>query len=116
MKTNITLKLDVALLREARILARGTNFMSAKCFVDTNILVYAHDRETGLKHNRARAVIEQLWRSGGGVLSTQVLQELCINVRRKASRPLSLEETRRLLRDYLSWDVEIGRASCRERV
>ncbi|PYU81224.1 MAG: PIN domain nuclease [Acidobacteria bacterium] len=82
--------------------------MSAKCFVDTNILVYAHDRETGLKHNRARAVIEQLWRSGGGVLSTQVLQELCINVRRKASRPLSLEETRRLLRDYLSWDVVVN--------
>jgi predicted nucleic acid-binding protein len=76
--------------------------------VDTNILVYAHDRETGLKHNRARAVIEQLWRSGGGVLSTQVLLELCINVRRKASRPLSLEETRRLLRDYLSWDVVVN--------
>ncbi len=42
------------------------------------------------------------------MLSTQVLQELCINVRRKASRPLSLEETRRLLRDYLSWDVVVN--------
>jgi hypothetical protein len=69
------------------LLVRGTNFMSVKCFVDTNILVYAHDHETGLKHDRARAVIEQLWRSGGGVLSTLVLQELCINVRRKASGP-----------------------------
>jgi predicted nucleic acid-binding protein len=82
--------------------------MSVKCFVDTNILVYAHDHETGLKHDRARAVIEPLWRSGGRVLSTQVLQELCINVRRKVSRPLSLEETRRLLRDYLSWDVVVN--------
>ena len=56
--------------------------MSDRCFVDTNILVYAHDRSAGLKHKRARQLIEDLWDSGLGVLSTQVLQELCINVRR----------------------------------
>ncbi len=82
--------------------------MNDKCFVDTNILVYAHDRSTGLKHKRARLLIEDLWNSGRGVLSTQVLQELCINVRRKASRPLSLEETRRLVQDYLSWETVVN--------
>lgn len=82
--------------------------MSDRCFVDTNILVYAHDRSAGLKHRRARQVIEDLWDSGGGVLSTQVLQELCINVRRKSNRPLSVEETRRLLQDYLSWEIVIN--------
>ncbi len=82
--------------------------MSDKCFVDTNILVYAHDFGTGAKHERARTLIEELWSSGGGVLSTQVLQELCINLRRKAARPLSVEETRRLIEDYSSWDVVFG--------
>ncbi len=42
------------------------------------------------------------------MLSTQVLQELCINLRRKAARPLSVEETRRLIEDYSSWDVVVN--------
>ena len=79
--------------------------MNDKCFVDTNILVYAHDRAAGDKHHRARVLIEKLWNSGGGVLSTQVLQELCVNVRRKSSHPLSVEETRRLIQDYSSWTI-----------
>ncbi len=79
--------------------------MSDKCFVDTNILVYAHDRSAGVKHQRARALVEQLWDSGRGALSTQVLQELCINLRRKAGKPLSGDEVRLLIRDYATWDV-----------
>jgi predicted nucleic acid-binding protein len=79
--------------------------MSDKYFVDTNILVYAHDRSAGAKHQRARTLLEQLWDSGQGVLSTQVLQELCINLRRKVSRPLPLEDVRRLIRDYSTWEV-----------
>ena len=82
--------------------------MSDKYFLDTNILVYAHDRSAGAKHKRARAVVEQLWHSGQGVLSTQVLQELCVNLRRKATRPLPIEETRRLIQDYLSWEVAVN--------
>ena len=84
--------------------------MNDKCFVDTNILVYAHDRAAGIKHQRAQSLIEKLWSSGDGVLSTQVLQELCINVRRKSSRPLSVEETRRLIQDYSRWTVVINTA------
>jgi predicted nucleic acid-binding protein len=84
--------------------------MSDKCFVDTNILVYAHDLGTGAKHERALKLIENLWRSEAGVLSTQVLQELCINLRRKAARPLSVEETRRLVEDYSRWEVVINSA------
>jgi predicted nucleic acid-binding protein len=79
--------------------------MSDKCFVDTDILVYAHDKSTGIKYERARALIEHLWNSGNGVLSTQVLQELCINIRRKAANPLSVAELRRLIREYSTWEV-----------
>ena len=79
--------------------------MSDRYFVDTNILVYAHDRTTGAKHDRARELLEQLWESGEGVLSTQVLQELCVNLRRKAANPLPIEELRRLIREYSTWEV-----------
>ena len=48
--------------------------MSAKCFVDANVLIYAHDDSAGVKHEQALRIIEALWESGYGVLSTQVLQ------------------------------------------
>jgi len=35
--------------------------MSGKYFVDTNILVYAHDKAAGAKHERAKALVEELW-------------------------------------------------------
>ncbi len=84
--------------------------MAQKYFVDTNILVYAHDRSTGAKHDRARQLIERLWSSGEGVLSTQVLQELCINLRRKIARPISVEEVRQLIQDYMSWEIVVNTA------
>jgi predicted nucleic acid-binding protein len=82
--------------------------MADKYFVDTSILMYAQDRSAGLKHERARQLIERLWVSGQGVLSTQVLQELCIHLRRKIARPLPVEEVRRLIQDYLSWEVVVN--------
>jgi predicted nucleic acid-binding protein len=84
--------------------------MSDKCFVDTNILVYAHDFTQGAKHERARALVQKLWESGNGVLSTQVLQELCISLRRKAARPLSAEGTRKVIEDYASWEIIVNTA------
>jgi predicted nucleic acid-binding protein len=79
--------------------------MSDKCFVDTNILVYAHDRTAGVKHDRARRLMEELWRTGTGVVSTQVLQEFCVSVRRKAARPLDPAAIREIVADYLAWEV-----------
>jgi predicted nucleic acid-binding protein len=82
--------------------------MPDKFFVDTNILLYAHDRSAGAKHDRARQLLERLWTSGEGVLSTQVLQELCINLRRKIARPLQVEEIRQIIQDYLSWEIVVN--------
>jgi predicted nucleic acid-binding protein len=82
--------------------------MADKYFVDTNILLYAHDPSGGVKHDRARQLIEHLWATGQGVLSTQVLQELCVNLRRKIAHPLSVDEIRRLIQDYLSWEIVVN--------
>jgi predicted nucleic acid-binding protein len=57
-------------------------------FVDTSILVYAHDDSAGHKRDQARALVEQLWESRDGCLSVQVLQEFFVSVTRKIAKPL----------------------------
>jgi predicted nucleic acid-binding protein len=85
--------------------------MSDSFFVDTNILVYAHDTSAGTKHQLAKDLLEELWRDRSGVLSTQVLQELCINLQRKVARPLDHKATQEIVADYLSWRVVVNDGS-----
>jgi predicted nucleic acid-binding protein len=80
--------------------------MSGKCFVDTNILFYAHDRQAGSKHEQAKRLLIELLGSDTGVLSTQVLQEFCVNLRRKGN--LAADETRRLIQDFLGWEIVVN--------
>jgi predicted nucleic acid-binding protein len=82
--------------------------MSGKCFVDTNVLFYAHDRQAGPKHDRAKQVLVELFDSDAGVLSTQVLQEFCFNLRRKGN--LTADETRRVIQDFLGWEIVVNTA------
>jgi predicted nucleic acid-binding protein len=82
--------------------------MSDKYFVDTNILMYAHDTSAGEKHERAKALVEELWETRSGVVSTQVLQELAVNLRRKAKKSLDAKATREVVADYLTWQVVVN--------
>ena len=82
--------------------------MSDRYFVDTNILMYAHDSAAGEKHTRAKALVEELWESRSGAVSTQVLQELAVNLRRKARKPLDAKATRDIIADYLAWHVVVN--------
>src|SRR4051812_15610003 len=82
--------------------------MSDRVFVDTNILVYAHDISAGAKHERAQAIVAELWQGQRGIISTQVLQELCFNLRRKAARPMPASEVRRVLEDFVKWEVVVN--------
>jgi predicted nucleic acid-binding protein len=79
--------------------------MSDKCFVIPTFWYTRMTVRPGSKHQRAQLLLEQLWNSGQGVLSTQVLQELYLNLRRKVSAPLPVEEVRLLIRDYATWEV-----------
>jgi predicted nucleic acid-binding protein len=45
-----------------------------------------------------------------GIISVQVVQELYVNVRRKARNPVAPAEARRLVEDYLCWDVVVNDA------
>lgn len=58
-------------------------------FVDTNVLVYAHDISAGPKHVRAEQLVRDLWKSGARCLSVQVLQEFYVTITRKVTRLVS---------------------------
>jgi predicted nucleic acid-binding protein len=82
--------------------------MSERSFVDTNILVYAHDSSAGDKHKLARELVERLWEERSAAISTQVLQELYVRIRRQATRPLPRSRAVALIEDYLAWRVVVN--------
>jgi predicted nucleic acid-binding protein len=80
--------------------------MTARTFVDTNILIYAHDVDAGRKHDIARGLVRELWAERAGVLSTQVLQEFYVNVTRKIRTPLPTPAARSVVNTYAAWCVD----------
>jgi predicted nucleic acid-binding protein len=82
--------------------------MRDRIFVDTNILVYAHDADAGEKHAAAAQAVTDLWESRNGILSTQVLQELYITLTRKVAAPVTGDVVRRLIRNYMTWELVLN--------
>jgi len=80
--------------------------MTDKTFVDTNVLIYAHDVDAGPKYEIAKRVLRDLWSERTGVLSMQVLQEFYVNVTRKIATPLPKETARLVVNTYSIWCVE----------
>jgi len=84
--------------------------MNGKAFVDTNILIYAHDLDAGQKNRISVIVLRDLWEKRTGIVSTQVLQEFYLNVTRKIANPLSKSQARGIIESYLVWPVELNDA------
>jgi len=80
--------------------------MSDKTFVDTNVLIYAHDIDAKVKHEAAKRVLQELWGERTGVLSMQVLQEFYVNVTRKIPHPISKESARLVVSTYTTWCID----------
>jgi predicted nucleic acid-binding protein len=77
--------------------------MNGKIFVDSNILIYAHDLDAGIRQQQAAVWLKKLWRSQTGRLSTQVLQEFYVNVTQKIRSPITKSTAREIVRNYGSW-------------
>ena len=77
--------------------------MSAVAIVDTNILIYAHDLDAGVKRERAIAKLRELWDSGTGRLCVQVLQEFYVNATQKLATPLARSTAREVIQKYGAW-------------
>ncbi len=79
-----------------------------KTFIDTNIIIYAYDVTAGEKHKTAGIILADLWNSGLGVISTQVLQEFFVNVVQKIPKPIDKRQAQKIVRDFLKWHVVVN--------
>jgi predicted nucleic acid-binding protein len=81
--------------------------MIGKVFVDTNILIYAHDLDAGQRNEISATILRELWKNETGILSVQVLQEFYVNVTRKIKNPMPKPQARGIIESYLAWPVEL---------
>ncbi|MDO8915286.1 MAG: PIN domain-containing protein [Coriobacteriia bacterium] len=80
--------------------------MSPRRLVDTNVLVYAHDRADPRKQERALAVADELASNGAGAVSTQVLAEYFDVVTRSIAAPLPRDVAAARVSDLVAaWTV-----------
>jgi len=77
--------------------------MSAKVFVDTNVLVYSRDASEPDKQGQAAAWMATLWERRAGRLSYQVLQEYYVTVTAKLSPGMDRDAARRDVQALLAW-------------
>ncbi len=77
--------------------------MNGREFLDTNVLIYAHDARDTHKRECARELIRRLMRERRGVLSLQVLQEFFAAATKKLK--MSSEDARRRIVHYSRFDV-----------
>jgi predicted nucleic acid-binding protein len=78
--------------------------VTTSTFVDTNVLVYAHGvGDDDPRAPKARSILADLWRTGDGAVSTQVLQEFYAVATRKLKPPLAKSQARRVVATYADW-------------
>ena len=76
--------------------------MSAKFFLDTNIVVYTFDSGAPKKKRRAQELVEQALRTQEGMVSTQVVQEFLNVATSKFTAPLTFSDAQQYLHDVLA--------------
>ena len=74
-------------------------------FVDSNVLLYAHDRSETDKQPVAHAWLEALGADKTGRVSPQVLREFYWNATRRLARPLTRAAARDVVRKFAPWSV-----------
>jgi predicted nucleic acid-binding protein len=79
--------------------------MTDRIFVDTNILIYAHDSDAEMKNAVASQMVEELWQTHLGVISAQVLQEFYVNITTKIPKPLPKAQASIYVERYFVWPV-----------
>ena len=71
-------------------------------FLDTNVLVYAHDRGAGRKYALAADLLTRLWEEGSGAISVQVLVEFYAAA---IKRGLKASEAEAVISDLDAWPI-----------
>ena len=61
--------------------------MSAKVFIDTNILIYSIDKHSKAKRQKAKRAIAEILKEGRAIISTQVIEEAYVVAVKKLKIP-----------------------------
>jgi predicted nucleic acid-binding protein len=72
-------------------------------FVDTNVLLYAHDGGAGKKHERSVRLLSRLVEDGAGAVSIQVLAEFYAAATKKLG--ITSQEAEEILADLGGWII-----------
>src|SRR5438045_7936863 len=72
-------------------------------FVDTNILIYAHDANAGPKYAKSSALVERLANERNGALSLQVLAEFYSAAIKMI--PMTSKRSQEIIVDFGTWTV-----------
>lgn len=78
-----------------------------RMFVDTNILVYAHDRSAGAKHDQAVDMLAILWEKRSACISVQVLQEFYVAITQKVPNPVDRTHAKDIVTSLASWHTHV---------
>lgn len=80
--------------------------MAINVLIDTNVLVYAHDRSEPIKQAHALTVLDRLQTAGISALSVQTLSEFFNATTRRIKSPLSLDAAARQVERFVrAWTV-----------
>ena len=72
-----------------------STFKSIRYILDTNVLIYAHDRSEPEKQRQALEVLDRAQSTGDGALTTQILGEFFTTATRKLSASLPRRDAAR---------------------
>jgi predicted nucleic acid-binding protein len=86
----------------AKYSGRGMSYMSVE-FVDTNVIVYAHEGGAGSKHRKAVDLLTRLFEEQAGAVSVRVLSEFYITATRKLG--MKSEEAEEAIADLGGWTI-----------
>lgn len=84
--------------------------MTARVFVDSNVLVYSRDASEPPKQKQALTWMTYLWQEKIGRLSFQVLNEFYVTVTQKLRPGLDPQRAREDVRSLLAWNPLPGDA------
>jgi predicted nucleic acid-binding protein len=71
--------------------------MNAKCFLDTNILVYLFDQSEANKHQKIKQIFAELGQTTEMYISAQVVNEFIVVASQKIQHPIPLDEVEHIL-------------------
>ena len=71
--------------------------MRDRVFLDTNILVYAYDKNEPKKQIRAQDILKAAIEEESGIISAQILGEFFVVVTRRIKEPLPIDDAEKII-------------------